>query len=359
MNTKIIKYAPGIMAEAVDTMIERTNQVLAISTRASEDGIKDLINFNTFDDKKLAIITDRMPEINRATKAFGKQNSQTTSKLMSLTMLNTGPYHRLKQCLAQIERKRGALKENTFKMQGSALKLRKHEAKREDLAEDIALLTAELEALGSSGEISDDFQDQARRLERKIRDLHFEEDALDIKVTKIIAGLVDSQEYYEAALKEIGIFQDSYEQIKISNNIPDTWDEQDYEEAECLAHVKTAFNHGIRDITSHGKLGMGTLEYLEQFGVNPSAAESLIHGYLADNAAMLDGGEKLPHIDNLHSFLDEMGELFKDSYLDALKNVGLDTLMSKWCIYVDPERVKAREAAAKAANVANANPGDE
>lgn len=349
---KLIKYEAGVLAEAVDTMIEKTTKVLAISTRASSDEVKDLINFNTFDDKKLAKISDRMPEINRATKAFGKQNSQATSKLMSLTMLNAGPYHRLKQCLAQIERKRGALKENTFKMQSQALKLRKHEAKREDLIEDIATMTAELEATGSKEEISSIDQANMKSLERSIRDLHFQEEELEIKIAKIIAGLVDSQEYYEAALKEIGLYQDSYEQIKISNNIPDTWDEQDYEEAEILAHVKTAFNHGIRDITSHGKLGMGTLEYLEQFGVNPSAAETLINEYLGKNAEMIERGEELPHIDNLHGFLDEMGEMFKDSYLDAMKNVGLETLLSKWCIYVDPERVKARAAETAAAAAA-------
>lgn len=348
MSNKIIKYDRGVLAKAVETLIDKTSQVLAISTRASDEGVKDLLNFNTFDDKKLAIINSRMPEINRATKAFGKQNSQATSKLMSLTMLNSGPYHRLKQCLAQIERKRGALKENTFKMQSQALKLRKHEAKREDFIEDVATLTADLEAIGSQEEITSVDQVNMKALERQIRDLHFQEEELEIKVAKIIAGLIDSQEYYEAAIKEIGIYQDSYEQIKKANNIPDTWDEQDYEEAEILAHVKTAFNHGIRDITSHGKLGMGTLEYLEQFGVNPSAAEALINDYLKENAKMVNGGEQLPHIDNLHAFLSEMGEMFKDSYLDAMKEVGLDTLLSKWCIYVDPERVKAREKATAA-----------
>lgn len=343
MSKKIIKYQTGVMAKAVDAMVEKTTKVLAISTRASDQEVKDLINFNTFDDKKLAVIANRMPEINRATKAFGKQNSQATSKLMSLTMLNSGPYHRLKQCLAQIERKRGALKENTFKMQGQALKLRKFEAKREDLIEDIADLIAKLEALTNAGEISSNDQPEVKMLERSIRDLHFEEDALEIKIAKIVAGLVDSQEYYEAALKEIGLYQDSYEQIKESYNIPDTWDEQDYEEAEIQAHVKTAFNHGVRDIMSHGKLGMGTLEYLEQFGVNPAAAEALIIDYIEENDKIIEGGDELPHVDALHAFLEEMAIQFKDAYLDAMKNVGIDTLLSKWCIYVDPERVKERE----------------
>ena len=228
-------------------------------------------------------------------------------------------------------------------MQGQALKLRKFEAKRQDLTEDIAELTAQLEAITSGGKITEVDQHNAKVLEREIRDLHFEEDALEIKIAKIVAGLVDSQEYYEAALKEIGLYQDSYEQIKKSYNIPDTWDEQDYEEAEIQAHVKTAFNHGVRDIMSHGKLGMGTLEYLEQFGVNPAAAEALINDYLGENAAIIEEGKELPHVDALHAFLEEMSIQFKDSYLDAMKNVGIDTLLSKWCIYVDPARVKARE----------------
>ena len=47
------------------------------------------------DSKKLAKISQRMVEIDRANLTAGKQNTQTTSSLMTLTMLSDGPYRRL------------------------------------------------------------------------------------------------------------------------------------------------------------------------------------------------------------------------------------------------------------------------
>ena len=58
------------------------------------------------DSKKLAKISQRMVEINRANLTVGKKNTQTTSSLMTLTMMCDAPYRRLRQVLAQIEKTR-------------------------------------------------------------------------------------------------------------------------------------------------------------------------------------------------------------------------------------------------------------
>ena len=68
------------------------------------------------DSKKLAKISQRMVEIDRANLTAGKQNTQTTSSLMTLTMFCDGPYRRLRQVLAQIEKTRNAIEENVFNM---------------------------------------------------------------------------------------------------------------------------------------------------------------------------------------------------------------------------------------------------
>ena len=65
----------------------------------------------TITDEKLAIISQKMVAIDRANNTAGRSETQTTNQLMTLTMLTDSPYRRLRQCLAQIEKKRGALDE--------------------------------------------------------------------------------------------------------------------------------------------------------------------------------------------------------------------------------------------------------
>ena len=75
----------------------------------------------TITDKKLAIIAEKMVEIDRVNHTAGRSQTQTTNQLMSLTMMTDSPYRRLRQCLSQIERKRTALEEAYFKMQKKKL----------------------------------------------------------------------------------------------------------------------------------------------------------------------------------------------------------------------------------------------
>jgi hypothetical protein len=73
------------------------------------------LEFKTFNSQKLSVIADRMPEIDRANNSFGRHNSQTSNVLMTLTMLNdSSPYRLLRQCAAQLEDRRRALKSSIF-----------------------------------------------------------------------------------------------------------------------------------------------------------------------------------------------------------------------------------------------------
>ena len=72
----------------VAELIDKDNKFLQIFTRAADPNAKSLVEFHSVDEKALAHIADRMPEINRATRVFGKQNSQATGKLMSLNMIS-------------------------------------------------------------------------------------------------------------------------------------------------------------------------------------------------------------------------------------------------------------------------------
>ena len=256
------------LALKVEELIDKDNVFMQISTRGADPNAKDLIDFKTFDEEKLALVASRMPEINRATRAFGKQNSQATGKLMSLHMIAQSPYRRMKQCLAKIERKRSALKENIFKLRQNRVKLDRYLYKRQKLVSDIV----DIEEAKEEGDVTE---------------LDFKLQELDIRIQKLAADVSDSNIYIEGALKEIGMYQEAYDEIRESYNIPEVWDELDMEKSEIEEHVKTAFLHAVRDVEMTGKLNVGTHEYLEQYGVNPHTAFSLVRKYLnkeEDNA---------------------------------------------------------------------------
>jgi hypothetical protein len=296
----------------VEELIDKENVYMQIATRGADPNAKELIDFKTFDEKKLALVAKRMPEINRATRIFGKQNSQATGKLMSLHMIAQSPYRRMKQCLAKIERKRSALKENIFKLRENKVELDRYLYKQKKLLNKIA-------------DIEEGKEDGDPVL------LNFDLQDLDIKIQKLAADISDSNVYIEAALKEIGMYQESYEEIRESYDIPKKWDEGDMERREIEEHVKTAFLHAIRDVEMTSRLNVGTHEYLEQYGINPHTAYKLVQEYL-NNVDNFSGGAQ---IEMLYDFLDKMYDEFKDEYKKAMKRLGLKTLISKDFLYVE------------------------
>ena len=81
----------------------------------SKNVLGEMLNGSSIADEGIQKICDRLPELNRAKRVFGRRNSQTTSTLMTMTMLADSPYRQMKQCLAQIDNKRNALIEVHFK----------------------------------------------------------------------------------------------------------------------------------------------------------------------------------------------------------------------------------------------------
>lgn len=255
------------------------------------------LTFKTIDEKKMDEIVEFMPEVNRAVSSFSKQNSQTTSSLMVLGMLESGPYRVLRQILAQIEKKRAALKENVYEFEEKKLKY-------EDLGEKLKKLTTE------------DLPDR------------FEERKLCLKRDKIASDIVDATVHIEAALKELGAYQERYKEVCKNNNIPEQWDEEDFEKSEVEHHIKAMFRNAIRD-RMQGTHNQGTMEYFSQFGINSTVAYMLVDEYLLSiRQAISDGIKegKLPTIDSEYAFYDKMYGFFKDEYKRAMKRLGLDSI---------------------------------
>lgn len=298
-----------------EALLDKSDNFLKIGVRGfSSDS---LMEFKVFDDNKLAAIADRMPEINRATNAFGRKNSQTMGKMMTLNMISFSPYSRIKQCLAQIENKRTALKENIFKLQKEKIRLEKLVWQRD-------LYKAKMES-ETDPEV--------------VMDYKFKIDLTDVDIQKKSAGISDTTLYIEGCLKEIGMYQKTYEEIRKNNDIPEKWDEEDFEKGEIEHHLKTAFLHLIRDIQMTGRINVGTSEYLEQFGVNPQTAELLVNNYLQEIKNLhMNGNGQMVTINVLYDFLEKAYQTFKDAHKQVLQEMGLENLIHEDFLYLEGDK---------------------
>ena len=247
-------------------------------------------SLESFDNKALARIEQGMLEVRRATKAFGRHGTQTMNKLMTLTMLSHSPYRTLRQCLAEIEKRKKAVQEAIFNLRKDKIKAERFRASGDDL--DLI---------------------EAEQLELKI---------------------AESQLYVEGALKDIASFQESYTQVRDAHNIPEDWDESDFEKAEIEHHVKEAFLHAYRDIMSHKSLGMGTLEYLDQFGIHPYTAQHEVMAYISSFEEARKQG-RFPSIKNLYAWLDNMCDKYKNEYTASMERIGITELITPWCQYLE------------------------
>ena len=268
----------------MNDLVTTTKKYNSILTKASDE---KALTFRTIDEKALAEINEWMPEVNRATACFSKQNSQTTTSLMTLNMVDAGPYRTLRQIMAQVEKKRAALKENIYKIE---LKKVRHEE-----------LTEQLEQATGT---------EARKLE--------------IKRAKIGYDIVDAQPHIEASIKELGALKRRYEEVCKNNNIPEDWNEEDFEDAEIEHHIKSIFRNAVRD-RLQGTHNMGTMEYMEQFGINPITAYALVDKYINDLRTMIIEEDRGADITAHYNFYDGMFNLFKDEYKKALARLGLES----------------------------------
>jgi len=235
---------------------------------------------------KLAIINERQVEIERAKQTLGRKNTQTTNQLMTLTMLTDSPYRRLRQCITQIENRKTALTNSYFGYQ---------------------------------------------KLQLEIEDWKKEGDPLSlIKIQEAENGLENQKIYIDGALKELAIFQEAYEEIRINNNIPVLWDEEDAELDEIRHHIRQAFRQSHRDMIIHGSISQGNAEYLEQYGIHLQTARNVIGKYIATCEALIEGG-KMPNIDHLYEFFDNCVEIFGEEYIKVMNHIGIKKLVrSEW-----------------------------
>jgi len=233
---------------------------------------------------KILNLTESLPGFKHSKKMFGRQNSQYTSQLMSLTMLGDGPYHFMKQCSAQIDTKINTLQSVYFKMKKSVYKIKKWEEK----GDEFSMLLAE----------------EAR------------------------VGLVSVEDGISHTLREIQMYQEAYEEICKHHGIDENWDEADFNKLEEENHIRMAFRLALRRLMENGSIDRGTSEYMEQNGIHPMSGERVARQYHEEVTKLLDEG-KAPSVKHFHNFLDNMVKLFKGSHKDTMDRIGIKDIIKE------------------------------
>jgi 3-methyladenine DNA glycosylase AlkD len=81
-------------------------------------------------------------------------------------------------------------------------------------------------------------------------------------------------------------------------------------------------------------MNMGTMEYLEQFGIHPVTAKKLIVDYLAEVEVMVAEG-KYPSVTHLYDFLDRCAEIFQDAHHAVMARIGITDLIKDEYVFME------------------------
>ena len=210
-------------------------------------------------------VAEKLPAIDQATRAFDRQNSQTTISLMSLTMLNGhSPLRILRQITAEIEKRKMALSESQVS----------HAELREEI----------MELEGDGDPIA----------EAKLRHKRL--------------CLMSMENKINGAVKDIACLIDRYDNIKATHDL-DEWDEVAFEREEKRHHVRRCFELVYRNLITSGTASTAAIEYCQQFGLHPQIAIAETRGYISFVNEGI-GKKDLLHGNHLEEFLDQMADKY-------------------------------------------------
>ena len=82
---------------------------------------KQVTDIATLDKAQIAKITARLPEYKRGSSIIGHSTSQSSYSLQTMQMISDSPLSRMKQCLAQIDKKYKAIQEAYYKIEKKKL----------------------------------------------------------------------------------------------------------------------------------------------------------------------------------------------------------------------------------------------
>jgi len=224
-----------------------------------------LVQSNNINAHAVEKVNRYLPELDEKTKAFDRKNSQTTLSMMTLTMMTgQSPYRMMRQIMAEVEKRKGALAE-------AQVNHAKH--------------LKEIERL----------QDETDPL-------------LQAKYRQKCVNISLMESKINGSFKDIATLIDAYNNIKEANGIED-WDEVAFEKEEKKHHVRRAFELMYRNLFNTGRSSESTVEYCQQFGLHPQVCMTEVQGYLQYTAERIQNKD-YPHANDLEEFLDEMAEKY-------------------------------------------------
>lgn len=279
-----------------------------ITTRAGHEAFSMV----TIDDERMHQISERMDEINRGLNAFGKTNTQFVS--LGLTLSEATPERNIRQIHAQLETKRGALSEAQFKLLKQQNDLKRKMLRRQEILDAV---------VGEGGKYPTE----------AYKELDIER--INIEIEEIKSKMVDGRVHIEQAIKEIGMYQDAYDDI-VEHFGLENWDEIDMEVSDVTYNLKRCFFQSLRSCRQIGHINEPNQEWLEQLGINPSFAQFEILTFLDTERKvmneMMSKGEGFgDDMTAVEEFVDHMVKKYKDAPVNQIKKRGMKThLYDKW-----------------------------
>lgn len=291
----------------------------AITTRAgSED-----FSMVTIDDERMHQIAERMPEMNRGLNAFSKTNTQLVS--LGLTLSEATPERNIRQIHAQVESKRGALSESQFRLLKQQNDLKRKLLRRGEI-------------------LAADIGEKTKYSNEDYRQLDVER--IDIDIAEIKAKMVDGRVHVEQAIKEIGMYQDAYDDIVEHFQLED-WDEVDMETADIGYNLKRCFYQSLRSCRQIHYINEPNQEWLEQMGINPSFVQHEMMTFLTHERTVMEDmtkegkgfGDDMTAVDE---FVNHLAVKYRDMPVERIKSRGMKTAMyDKWT-FKDEKREQQR-----------------
>lgn len=276
----------------------------------------------TIDDERMQKIAKRMDEINRGLNAFGKTNTQFVA--LGLTLSEATPERNIRQIHAQLESKRGALSEAQFRLLKQQNDLKRKMLRRQEI----------LDAEVGQGT-------------KYPTEMHKELDVerVDIDIEEIKSKMVDGRVHIEQAIKEIGMYQDAYDDIVETFGLQN-WDEVDMEHADVRYNLRRCFLQSLRSCRQIGHINEPNQEWLEQLGINPSFVQYEMLSFLeTERKVMMDMakenkgfGDDMSAVDD---FVDHLAEKYKDAPINQIKKRGMKThLYDQWSFKDETQEAK-------------------
>ena len=266
----------------------------------------ELINLKKQNKELVARVKKVLPAIDKHTRFFDRQNSQTTIQLMTLTMLGgSSPLRMLRQVTAEVEKRKNALY---------------------DAQHNVAKKQEEIDVLEEKQNLTSVEKAELIKLKHDVNQINNKANG---------------------SLKDIATLADAYDNIMSNNRIKD-WNEEDFENEEKGHHVRRGFEMLYRNLVEYSRAKEATLEYLQQYGVHAQMAITEVSGYI-NHAGNLIKEKRILDATHLENFLDEM----KDKYVnnaDKISNrlFGRDGIINK--AYMEKMDKRNKDEAARKSN---------